>query len=198
MTYSIVGSGAIGSALAGHFASKGIEVSLANNRGPSSLTDIVGKLGSKVKAATVEESILADVVILAVPFPAVPDAVSSISDWGGRIVIDATNAVDLPAFTPTNLGGRLSSEIVAEAVSGARVVKAFNTLAAAALASNPAEADGRRVIFMSSDDADAIATVSALCERLGFYPINLGRISECGSLQQFGGPFSTQNLIRID
>src|SRR5712671_4791982 len=161
MTYSIVGSGAIGSALAGHFASKGIEVSLANNRGPSSLTDIVGKLGSKVKAATVEESVLADVVILAVPFPAVPDAVSSISDWGGRIVIDATNAVDLPAFTPTNLGGRLSSEIVAEAVSGARVVKAFNTLAAAALASNPAEAGGRRVIFMSSDDADAIATVSA-------------------------------------
>ena len=198
MTYSIVGSGAIGSALAGHFASKGIEVSLANNRGPSSLTDIVGKLGSKVKAATVEESVLADVVILAVPFPAVPDAVSSISDWGGRIVIDATNAVDLPAFTPTNLGGRLSSEIVAEAVSGARVVKAFNTLAAAALASNPAEAGGRRVIFMSSDDADAIATVSALCERLGFYPINLGRISECGRLQQFGGPFSTQNLIRID
>ena len=45
MTYSIVGSGAIGSALAGHFASKGIEVSLANNRGPGSLTDIVGKLG---------------------------------------------------------------------------------------------------------------------------------------------------------
>src|SRR5258706_8993899 len=81
MTYSIIGSGAIGSALAGHFASKGIEVSLANNRGPGSLTDIVGKLGSKVKAATVEESILADVVILAVPLPAVPDAVSSISNW---------------------------------------------------------------------------------------------------------------------
>ena len=198
MTYSIIGSGAIGSALAGHFASKAIEVSLANNRGPGSLTDIVGKLGSKVKAATIEESLLADVVILAVPFPAVPDAVSSISDWGGRIVIDATNAVDLPAFTPTDLGGRLSSEIVAEAVSGARVVKAFNTLAAAALASNPAEASGRRVIFISSDDADAIATVSTLCERLGFYPINLGRISECGRLQQFGGPFSTQNLIRID
>src|SRR5258708_13177020 len=112
--------------------------------------DIVGKLGSKVRAATVEESILADVVILAVPFPAVPDAVSSISDWGGRIVIDATNAVDLPAFTPTNLGGRLSSEIVAEAVFGARVVKAFNTLAAAALASNPSYPGARPAIFMSS------------------------------------------------
>src|SRR5713226_2854080 len=105
MTYSIIGSGAIGSALAGHFASKGIAVSLANNRGPSSLKDIVRKLGSKVKAVTVKEAASADIVILAVPFPAVPDAVSSISDWRGRIVVDATNAVDLPSFTPTDLGG---------------------------------------------------------------------------------------------
>jgi len=105
MTYSIIGSGAIGSALAGHFASKGIEVSLANNRGPSSLKDIVRKLGSKVKAVTVKEAASADIVILAVPFPAVPDAVSAISDWRGRIVVDATNAVDLPSFTPTDLGG---------------------------------------------------------------------------------------------
>src|SRR6266478_3135867 len=113
MTYSIIGSGAIGSALAGHFASKGIEVSLANNRGPSSLKDIVRKLGSKVKAVTVKEAASADIVILAVPFPAVPDAVSSISDWRGRIVVDATNAVDLPSFTPTDLGGNPAKALAA-------------------------------------------------------------------------------------
>src|SRR5258705_11715453 len=105
MTYSIIGSGAIGSALAGHFASKGIEVSLANNRGPSSLKDIVRKLGSKVKAVTVKEAASADIVILAVPFPAVPAAVSSISDWRGRIVVGATKPVDLPSFIPTDLAG---------------------------------------------------------------------------------------------
>ncbi len=66
MTYSIIGSGAIGSALAGHFASKGIEVSLANNRGPASLKEIVRKLGSKVKAVTVKEAASADIVILAI------------------------------------------------------------------------------------------------------------------------------------
>ena len=90
--------------------------------------------------------------------------------------------------------GGCPARIVAEAVSGARVVKAFNTMAAAALASNPAEAGGRRVIFISSDDADAIATVSTLCERLGFYPINLGRISECGRLQQFWRTFSLRKI----
>jgi len=51
---------------------------------------------------------------------------------------------------------------------------------------------------MSSEDAEANAVVSALCERLGFYPINLGRISEGGRLQQFGGPLSAQNLVRMD
>ncbi len=198
MSYSIIGSGAIGSALAGHLASKGIDVLLANNRGPASLKDVVRNLGSKVKAVTVKEAAGADMVILAIPFSAVPDAVSVVSDWTGRIVVDATNAVDLPSFTPTDLGGRLSSEIVTQAVPGARVVKAFNTLMASILASNPAEAGGRRVIFTSSDDVDASAAVSALCERLGFYPMNLGRISEGGRLQQFGGPLSAQNLVRMD
>ena len=55
-SYLIIGSGAIGSALAGHFASKGIEVLLANNRGPASLEDLVRKLGPKVRAATVKDA----------------------------------------------------------------------------------------------------------------------------------------------
>ena len=119
MNYSIIGSGAIGRALATHFASQGIEVLLANSRGPTSLTDIVRDLGPPVRAATVREASSADIVILAVPFSAVANAVGAIADWSGRIVVDATNAVDLPSFKPTNLGGRLSSEIVAEAVPGA-------------------------------------------------------------------------------
>jgi predicted dinucleotide-binding enzyme len=108
-------------------------------------------LGPNVKSATVQEAANADMVILAVPFPVVRQVVSTMSDWRGRIVVDATNAVDVPSFTPTDLGGRLSSEIVAEAVPGARVVKAFNTLYAAVLASTPVQDGGRRVIFTSSD-----------------------------------------------
>src|SRR5258708_36490118 len=126
MTYSIIGSGAIGSALAGHFASKGIEVSLANNRGPSSLKDIVRKLGSKVKAVTVKEAASADIVTLAVPFAAVPDAVGAIPDWRGRIVGGATDALDLSSSPPTDLGRRPSAEAVAPEVPGGRVVHAFN------------------------------------------------------------------------
>ena len=81
---------------------------------------------------------------------------------------------------------------------GARVVKALNTLLAAVLVSNPVQGGGRRVIFTSSDDLDASAAVAALCERLGFYPIDLGRISHGGRLQHFDGPLSGQNLVRMD
>ena len=124
MTYAILGSGAIGTALARRFAAKGIEVSLANTKGPASLTDLVGELGSLVKPVTSAEALLADVVILAIPFDAVPEAVKGV-EWGGRIVVDATNAIDFPAFTPRDLKGRLSTQIVAETVSGARVVKSL-------------------------------------------------------------------------
>jgi 8-hydroxy-5-deazaflavin:NADPH oxidoreductase len=197
MEYAIIGSGAIGSALAAHFASKRIDVLLANNRGPESLQELTRKLGPTVKPATVREATEANMVILAVPFPAVRDALGGTSDWGGRILVDATNAVDLPSFTPTDLGGRLSTELVAEAVPGARVVKAFNTLVAAVLASTPIQGAGRRVIFISSDDVDAGTAIAALCEQLDFYPINLGAISQGGRLQHFGGPLSGHNLVRL-
>jgi hypothetical protein len=54
-----------------------------------------------------------------------------------------------------DLQGRTSSELVADLVPGARVVKAGNTLGADVLGSDPQGAGGRRVIFISGDDADA-------------------------------------------
>ena len=124
MTYAIIGSGAIGTALATQFARNNVDVLVANSRGPASVSDLAGKLGDNIKPVSVEAAANADVVILAVPFGSVPDAVGGVSDWAGRVVVDATNAIDFPTFTPKDLGGRLSTEIVAEAVPGARVVKA--------------------------------------------------------------------------
>src|SRR5258708_33630184 len=75
MTYAILGSGAIGTALARRFGAKGVEVSLANTKGPESLTDLVSELGSLVKPVTSAQALLADVGILAIRFDAVPEAV---------------------------------------------------------------------------------------------------------------------------
>jgi predicted dinucleotide-binding enzyme len=196
MTYAIIGSGAIGSALARRFAEKGIDVLLANSRGPASLEGRIAELGPIITAASVQDAAQADVVILAVPFTAFPEAARDVPGWAGRVVVDATNAIDFPAFTPKDLGGRPSSEIVAEAVSGARVVKAFNTLPAAVLAADPAHDGGRRVLFVSGDDAAANAEIAGLIERLGFAPITLGKLAEGGRLQQFGAPLVAQNFTK--
>jgi predicted dinucleotide-binding enzyme len=111
-------------------------------------------------------------------------------------VVDATNAIDFPAFTPKDLGGRLSTELVAETVPGARVVKAFNTLPAAVLAADPLKDGGHRVVFLSGNDADANKLVGNLAGSLGFSTINLGSLAQ-GRLAQFGGPLMVHNLIKF-
>ena len=195
MSYAIIGSGAIGSAVARAFARKGIEVVIANSRGAASLGALTRSLGDTVRAAELTEALAADIVILAVPFDAVGKAVSGAGAWNKRIVVDATNAIDFPAFTPRDLG-RPSTQIVAEQVPGARVVKAFNTIPAAILASDPADSGGARVLFVSGDDAPARQEVADLAEELGFAPIILGALDEGGRLQQFGAPLAGKNLLR--
>ena len=199
-SFSIIGSGAIGSALAGHFASKGIEVLLANNRGPASLEDLVRKLGPKVRAATVKDAAKADIVILAVPWLAHADAVAGLAPWGGRIVIDAMNAgfISPEGLRPFDLGGRPSSQVVADRLTGARVVKAFNTLAAAVLASDPQSNGGRRMLFLSGDDVPAKQEVAKLIDRLGFVAIDLGDFDTGSRLQQFpSGPLAGINVVQF-
>src|SRR6185369_16836748 len=127
-------------------------------RGPESLASTVSALGDGVAAGTVEQAAAAGIVVIAVPWDRVPEAVRGIH-WDGQAVIDATND-----WAADDLDGRTSSELVADLVPGARVVKAANTLEADVLASDPQQAGGRRVIFVSGDDADAKADVIRLFE----------------------------------
>ena len=197
MTYSIIGSGNIGSALARQFARKGMDVAIANSRGPDSLQLLRKELGQHIVPQTIEAALSANIVILAAPFTAVREIASNSRNWKGKIVIDATNAIDFPSYAPTDLGGRPSSELVAEQLRGVRVVKAFNTLPAAILAADPADGHGRRVIFVSGNDVEANAEVVGLVEKLGFAPILVGKLTEGGRLQQYGGPLMIQNLIKM-
>src|SRR6185436_16892272 len=152
----IIGAGRIGQAMARTASRAGRTVVISNSRGPQTLTSVVETLGDGVSAGTVEQASTAAIVVLAVPWGNVRDAVQGL-EWNGQVVIDATND-----FDPSDLNGRTSSEVVADLVSPARVVKGANTLQAATLASDPHEAGGRRVLFLSGDDADAKSEVIAL------------------------------------
>jgi len=187
----IIGAGRIGTAMARIASRGGRPVVIANSRGPQSLASVVRDLGDGVSAGTVPEAAAADIVVLAVMWPDVPRAVEGL-EWEGRIVIDPTND-----FDPSDLNGRTSSEVVAERVAPARVVKAGNTLGAPVLASDPQQAGGQRVIFLSGDDAQAKSEVAALFEEAGFFLVDLGGLRVGGQMQQFGAPLSGHNLIRV-
>jgi 8-hydroxy-5-deazaflavin:NADPH oxidoreductase len=199
MTIGIIGSGAIGSAFARALVRAGIAATIANSRGPASLEGLVRELGPSIKAGMREEAAAADLVLVAVNWSKLPAALTGLPDWGGRIVIDANNPIEAPLFRPIDLQGRASSEMVAELVPGAQVVKAFNHLRPDLLAGDPRGEGGRRVLFYSGDDGAAKAEVGALIDRLGFFGIDLGNLRGGGRLAQFpGGPLPTHSLVRFD
>jgi 8-hydroxy-5-deazaflavin:NADPH oxidoreductase len=192
----IIGAGHAGQAFARVAQRAGHEVVIANSRGPQSLAGVVEALGTGVSAGTVGEAAASPMVVIAVPWASVPEAVANLA-WDGKIVIDQTNAFLLPDMKLADLGSRSSSEIVAELVEGARVVKAANTLGAELLGSDPHEAGGRRVLFLSGDDGAAKAVVADLFEGAGFLPIDLGDLATGGRMQQVGGPLAGVNLVRL-
>jgi predicted dinucleotide-binding enzyme len=191
MAVGIIGAGRLGQAMAKTALRAGRQIVMANSRGPESLASLVSTLGEGASAGTVDDAAGADIVVIAVPWPRVREAVAGLR-WDGRIVIDATND-----FDPSDLNGSTSSQVVADLVTGARVVKAANTLGAAVLGSDPHVGDGRRVIFLSGDDAEAKSEVAALFEDAGFAAIDLGSLVAGGAMQQLGGPLAGVNLVQL-
>jgi len=198
MTIGIIGSGGIGTAFARTLARAGIQATISNSRGPDSLKEVVHELGPSIRASKREEAARADIVFVAVNWTKLPAALAGLPDWGGRILIDANNPIEAPLFRPVDLKGRVSSEIFADLVPGARVVKAFNHLRAEVLASDPRAEGGRRVLFYSCNDNAAKAEVAGLIDRIGFFGIDLGSLAVGGKLAQFpGGPLPNQNLVKV-
>ena len=178
MSYTIVGFGKIGQALAHAFARKNIDVSIASRRPPEALTSQARAIGPKVVAKSLQEALEADTIILAVPFGEHREVAKALPNWKGKTIIDAMNLFPVPE----ELNGVPASAVVAKAFTGARLVKGFNHLIAATLAADPVVEGSHRVVFLSSDDEDAIAPVAALAKQLGFAPMNLGKLNEGGAL----------------
>jgi predicted dinucleotide-binding enzyme len=189
MSYAIIGFGSIGQALARAFARNNIEVTVASRRPPEALLPQAQAIGPKVIPRTLREAVKADVIILAVLFEGHREVAKALPSWKGKTIIDAMN------------GFGVSSAVVAKAFPGARLVKGFNHLLARTLATDPHVKGGRRVVFLSSDDEAATASVATLAEELGFAPVNLGKFDEGGALVQARadkswGPLIFQDLFK--
>ena len=179
MSYAIIGFGPVGQALAHAFARKNIEVTVASRRPAEELAPQARAIGPMVVARSLQEAVKADTIVLAVPFRAYRDVAKALPSWEGKTIIDATNAYGVPV---EELDGLQSSVVIAKAFTGAKLVKGFNHLGAATLALDPVVEGGHRVVFLSSDDEDAIAPVADLAKQLGFAPVKLGKFNEGGAL----------------
>ncbi|WP_371664232.1 NADPH-dependent F420 reductase [Streptomyces sp. NBC_00280] len=198
MRIGIIGAGALGQALAVRFVAAGAEVLLGDSRGPRSLRGLADSIGPGLTPVTVAEAADPEIVVLAVPWRGLSEAVraADVSDWQERIVIDTANPLGPPDFRVADLQGRPSSEVVAGLVPGARLVKAFNTLTPALVGADPRTPAGRRVIFLSGNHAGANHRVARLVEHVGWAAVDLGPLADGGRLQQFpGGPLSTLGLL---
>jgi predicted dinucleotide-binding enzyme len=185
MIVGIIGAGPVGQAIARKFARIGTSVILANSREPETLQGVIDEIGGLTLAGTVHDAAYADLVILALPWSAVPGLADNIGEkLAGRILIDATNPfID---GVPVRLEGP-SSSIVAGLFSDAIVVKAFNHLNASWL-SDESESDGlQRIAFIAGDDESANATAADIIDSMGYKVIDVGDLAQGGTLLEPGG-----------
>jgi len=195
MKIGTIGAGRIAKAFTKHVAAAGHRVVMTNKTGDT-LDSIVKEFGRNVKAGNLKQVLDAEIILLSIPWTEVAGVLNGIKSWNGQIILDTTNAASFPDFKPLDLGGKTSSELVAEMAQGAKVVKAFNTLAAATLATDPRESGGNRVIFISGDDEGAKKKVLNLLKQLGFAGVDLGNLAD-SKIQQVGGPLVTKNFIQL-
>src|SRR6201996_6506308 len=197
MSYAIVGFGKIGQALAHAFARNSIDVTVASRRPPEALAPQARAIGPTVVAKSLRDALEADTIILAIPFGEHREVAKALTNWKGKTVIDAMNSFPLP---PEELEGLPSSAFAARPSPRAKLVKGFNHLGAAILATDPIVEGGHRVVFLSSDDEEAIAPVADLAKQLGFAPVKLGKFNEGGALGhahgRTWGPLIFQDLFK--
>lgn len=190
MKIGIIGAGYIGANAARLFIKAGHEIAIANSRGPETLQDLIAELGEAAQALTVEEAAKSsEIVFVSIPLGRYrelpPEA------FYGKIVIDSNNYYPVRDgnITELDLSETTSSELLANHLPGARIVKGFNTIWFEHLRSqgnNDLPLDERRVIFIAGDDSEAKTTVAKLIEEIGFAAVDTGLLSEGGALQQPG------------
>ena len=198
MKIGFVGAGKVAQTIAKHVLPFGHRVLLSNTRGPESLASVIKELGPGAEAGTPQQAAEQDVVVLAVMWPHVEEALSSVSDWKGRVLLDTTNRV--ASFNPFSLGdlsGITSSEIVANYATGAKVVKAFNSVPMAWI-SDFSPTKPRTVLFVSGDDGGAKKPIIDLIDQIGLEPVDLGSLAVGGRLQQLGGPLGGIRLNFVE
>ena len=165
----IIGSGNVGSALQEGLVRAGYDVDAAGHE-----PERVAQLARN-----------AEVVILAVPFDQREDALRSAGDLTGKILVDATNAMDKNMGYALDLKQSGAEQLAQKAARGAKVVKAFNTVFAQNMSTGKVQGE-RLTALIAGDDEPAKRTVMQLAKDLGFDPVDAGPLAQARYLETLG------------
>ncbi len=198
MKIGIIGAGNIGANAAKLFIKAGHEIAIANSRGAETLKDLVAELGENARAVSIEEATkFGEIVFVSIPFGKYKQLPAKAFD--GVIVVDSNNYYPDRdgSFAELDENKTTSSEMLAEHLRGARIVKGFNTIWFEHLktqgdTNTPIEE--RRAIFIAGDDAESKKTVARLIEEIGFAAIDTGDLRDGGAAQQPDTAIYNRNL----
>jgi predicted dinucleotide-binding enzyme len=197
MKVGIIGSGNIGSALAKHLTDLGHEVSIANSRGPETLTELAEQTGAK--AATVEEAAAAeDLIIISIPEKAIPELPAGLFENSKATIVDTGNYYPIRDGQIEEIqNGLMDSQWVAQHI-GHSVIKAFNNIYSASLESKAVSAgsDARVALSVAGDDAGGKQKVLDLIDAIGFDAIDTGSLADSWK-QEPGSPAYCHDLDKV-
>lgn len=184
MKIAILGTGNMGAGFAHLFAAHH-EVSIGS-RDPAKAAALAGSIGQHVVGGGIAAATkLADVIVLALPFPAIAEVLKDAGDLQGKVLIDITNPVT-PDFQDLAFGHTTSAaEKIQELVPQAIVIKAFNTIFAQLLPETARQ--GKNVqVFLAGDAEKAKETVATLARSAGFDPVDCGALKHARLLEPIG------------
>ena len=184
MSISIIGAGNVGQALAKAFTLKG-ETIFFGVPDADKYRSAVSGISNKIKIGSVQEAVAAsDVIILAIPYAATKAVATSIKDWGGKVLVDATNPI-AAGLSGLSVGTVTSgAEEIAKVAHGARVVKAFNVTGAENMADSRYSA-GTVFMPICGDDSSARDRVKSLATLIGFDAVDMGDLKSARYLEPF-------------
>ena len=175
MKITIIGAGHIGGNIATQLAAAGHDVTITFSRDPEALRTRADELGATAAIDVAAAARTADVVVLSVPWAAIPTALEQAGPLAGKIVIDTTNQFG-PGPKPAE--GQTAAAFNAARMPGARYAKTFNTLTAAFQAGT-AHREPRVVQWLAGDDDEAKAVVGGLVRDAGYEPVDIGGAADC-------------------
>lgn len=184
MRIGIIGSGRIGGNAGRLFAAAGHEVLFSGSSDPARLEAAAVEAGPGARRGTPREAVeFGEVVMIAVPWRALDDALAQAGSLDGTIVIDTTNQYGASGLERLP-EGRTAAQVNAARMAGARYTKSFNTLTAGFQRESAGrEGEERVALFVCGDDPEAKAVVSRLIEEIGFVAVDAGGTADAAVME---------------